>query len=68
VVGFKHVLGPFGENVNKQFVYETISEVLKLEKALGLAKSEKKVVILHYSPISQTVAGEPLEIYPFLGS
>jgi hypothetical protein len=23
---------------------------------------------LHYSPVEQTVQGEPLEIYPFLGS
>jgi uncharacterized protein len=25
-------------------------------------------VILHYAPIVETVEGEPLEIYPFLGS
>jgi Icc-related predicted phosphoesterase len=24
--------------------------------------------VLHYAPIPATVAGEPLEIYPFLGS
>src|SRR4029077_2118011 len=24
--------------------------------------------VLHYSPVQQTVEGEPLEIYPFLGS
>jgi hypothetical protein len=26
------------------------------------------VALLHYAPIQQTVEGEPLEIYPFLGS
>jgi hypothetical protein len=26
------------------------------------------VALLHYSPIAATVAGEPLEIYPYLGS
>jgi Icc-related predicted phosphoesterase len=26
------------------------------------------VVLMHYSPISDTLTGEPLEIYPFLGS
>ena len=26
------------------------------------------VALLHYSPVQQTVEGEPLEIYPFLGS
>ena len=28
----------------------------------------KKVVALHYAPIKETLKGEPLEIYPFLGS
>jgi len=26
------------------------------------------VALLHYSPVQQTVEGEPLEIYPFVGS
>jgi hypothetical protein len=26
------------------------------------------VTLLHYSPVQKTVDGEPLEIYPFLGS
>jgi Icc-related predicted phosphoesterase len=26
------------------------------------------VAVLHYSPVVSTVEGEPLEIYPFLGS
>ncbi len=28
----------------------------------------KKVVAMHYAPIKETLKGEPLEIYPFLGS
>jgi uncharacterized protein len=58
----------FGEYINKQFVQETINEVLKLETALSLLSTEKKVVVLHYSPIKATVEGEPPEIFPFLGS
>jgi Icc-related predicted phosphoesterase len=26
------------------------------------------VALLHYAPVASTVEGEPLEIYPFLGS
>jgi Icc-related predicted phosphoesterase len=31
-------------------------------------KNERAVVVLHYAPVVDTVEGEPLEIYPFLGS
>ncbi|HEY3416960.1 MAG TPA: metallophosphoesterase, partial [Armatimonadota bacterium] len=27
-----------------------------------------RIVVLHYSPIEETVRGEPRELYPFLGS
>jgi hypothetical protein len=29
---------------------------------------DRRIVLLHYSPISETVEGEALELYPFLGS
>jgi len=31
-------------------------------------KTERAVVVLHYAPVAETVEGEPLEIFPFLGS
>jgi hypothetical protein len=31
-------------------------------------RTERKVALLHYSPIAGTVQGEPPEIYPYLGS
>jgi hypothetical protein len=31
-------------------------------------KTQRAMVVLHYAPISETIEGEPLEIYPFLGS
>ena len=31
-------------------------------------KSQRALVVLHYAPIPETVEGEPLEIFPFLGS
>lgn len=62
------MLGSFGEERIKQFVFETVGEVLKLENALSELETEKKVVLLHYAPIRQTVVGEPEEIFPFMGS
>jgi Icc-related predicted phosphoesterase len=62
-----HILGPFGEKAIKDFVFEAVNESLRLEEMLSKLQSDKKVVALHYSPIPQTVEGEPKEIYPFLG-
>jgi Icc-related predicted phosphoesterase len=64
----KRALGPWGESIIKQFVREAIDEALKLEAALARLRTPQVVALLHYSPIQQTVDGEPLEIYPFLGS
>jgi Icc-related predicted phosphoesterase len=64
----KRALGPWGESIIKQFVREAVDEALKLEAALGRLRTAQLVALLHYSPIQQTVDGEPLEIYPFLGS
>jgi len=64
----KRALGPWGETIIKNFVREAVGEALKLEAALGRLRTTSIVVLLHYSPVQQTVDGEPLEIYPFLGS
>ena len=64
----KRALGPWGEAIIKQFVREALDEALKLEAALGRLRTDQIVALLHYSPVQQTVEGEPLEIYPFLGS
>jgi Icc-related predicted phosphoesterase len=64
----RRALGPWGEPLIKQFVREALDEALKLETALGRLRTERKVALLHYSPIAGTVVGEPLEIYPYLGS
>jgi Icc-related predicted phosphoesterase len=62
------VLGPWGEKIIKDFVNEAVQEALKLESALARLSSEHRVVLMHYAPIRATVEGEPLEIFPFLGS
>jgi Icc-related predicted phosphoesterase len=61
-------LGPWGEKIIKDFVHEAVQEALKLESALARISAEHRIVLMHYSPIRETVEGEPLEIYPFLGS
>ena len=63
-----HMLTPFGEEGIKRFVNEAVNESLRLEVALNSLRTEKTVVVLHYSPVAETVKGEPPEIYPFLGS
>jgi len=63
----RRALGPWGEDIIKSFVHEAVNEALKLETALARLRSDRIVAILHYSPIQETVEGEPPEIYPFLG-
>jgi Icc-related predicted phosphoesterase len=64
----QRALGPWGEMIIKQFVHEAINEALKLEAALARLRTEHIVALMHYAPIQDTVEGEPLEIYPFVGS
>lgn len=61
-------LGAFGEQGIKAFVDESLSEARKLENQLRTLRTDRIMAVLHYAPISGTVEGEPLEIYPFLGS
>jgi len=61
-------LTAFGEREIKAIVQSTIDEALKLERALSQLRTEKRVVVIHYSPVVATVNGEAPEIYPYLGS
>jgi Icc-related predicted phosphoesterase len=64
----RHMLSAFGEPQIKAFVQASVDENLKLESSLRMLKTERTVVVLHYSPVEETVLGEPEPIYPFLGS
>jgi Icc-related predicted phosphoesterase len=64
----QRALEPWGEQVIKSFVREALDETLKLESALARLRTPTRIAVLHYAPIAATVEGEPLEIYPFLGS
>jgi Icc-related predicted phosphoesterase len=64
----KYSLGSFGEKLYKDIVQEALNESLALENQLKQLEAKKKVVVMHYSPTRETLKGEPLEVYPFLGS
>ena len=67
--GFEKMrIQPFGENAIKEFVETSINETHRLEAAFKEVQTEKRVAILHYSPIKGTLAGESPELFPFLGS
>ena len=61
-------LTAFGEAETKAFVGTTLEEVQRLEFALRRLATPVRVVLLHYSPITDTVVGEPEQIFPFLGN
>lgn len=67
--GFERgMLQAFGEPIVKAFVQEAVNEGLKLEAALAQLDIAKKVVLVHYAPITGTTEGEDPEIRPFLGT
>jgi Icc-related predicted phosphoesterase len=69
VGGFgRGVLTAFGEKEIKAFVQASIDETMKLERALSMLRTEKIVIVTHYAPIVDTVKGEPVEVWPYLGS
>jgi Icc-related predicted phosphoesterase len=58
----------FGEPEMKAFVGHTKALAGRLERALGGLRTDRRIVLLHYSPVAETLAGEPREIHAFLGS
>jgi Icc-related predicted phosphoesterase len=59
----------FGEPEMKAFVGHTRQIADKLRAALEqIANADVRIALTHYSPIEDTLRGERLEIYPFLGS
>ncbi|GAA4223297.1 Icc-related predicted phosphoesterase [Streptosporangium album] len=58
----------FGEPEIKAFVGHTKRIADRWRVALKELQADRRVVLSHYSPVKDTLHGEPLEIYPFLGS
>jgi Icc-related predicted phosphoesterase len=58
----------FGEPEMKAFVRHTKEIAGMIEQALESLAAPSRVVLMHYAPTEQTLQGERLEIFPFLGS
>ncbi len=58
----------FGEREMKSFVERSRREADGLADALADLDCRTRIALTHYSPIADTLEGEPREIYPFLGS
>ncbi|MFD6888522.1 metallophosphoesterase [Streptomyces sp. NPDC059957] len=61
----------FGEPEMKAFMRYSRTRAETLERTLrdlDEGGAAVRIALTHYSPVPDTLAGEPLEIYPFLGS
>jgi len=62
-------LPDFGEPLLREVYAETTREVEALEAGLeAVAGCHRRVVLLHYAPVPETLVGEPETIWAFLGS
>jgi Icc-related predicted phosphoesterase len=52
----------------KAFINHTEDLSAKLKAELDALRTDYRIALVHYSPVKDTVVGERLEIYPFLGS
>ncbi|WP_433050166.1 metallophosphoesterase family protein [Dactylosporangium sp. CS-033363] len=58
----------FGEPEMKAFTRHGRELAARFGASLAALDCDVKVSLTHYSPVPETLLGEPLEIYPFLGS
>jgi Icc-related predicted phosphoesterase len=58
----------FGEREMKAFIDHTRQRADALREALDRVEADVTIALMHYSPIRETLSGEPPEIFPFLGS
>jgi Icc-related predicted phosphoesterase len=62
-------LPDFGEPLLREVYRETTREVDAVEAGLeAIAGCHRRIVLLHYSPVPETLRGEPEVIWAFLGS
>lgn len=57
----------FGEPEMKAFMRHSREVAAGLRDALALLATDVRIALLHYAPVEETLRGERLEIYPFLG-
>ncbi|GAA2577865.1 metallophosphoesterase [Dactylosporangium fulvum] len=58
----------FGEPEMKAFTRHGRAVAERFGHALAQLDCDVRIALTHYSPVPETLQGEPLEIYPFLGS
>jgi Icc-related predicted phosphoesterase len=58
----------FGEPEMKAFIRHSKERSEALEAALHDLDADVRIALMHYAPVRETLQGEPLEIFPFLGS
>ncbi len=77
IVGVKGFVGgfpgaeipDFGERLLRDIYHETTLEVEALERGLeAISGCHRSIVLMHYAPITETLVGEPEQIWAFLGS
>lgn len=77
VVGTKGFVGgfagaeipDFGEPLMREVYRATTDEVAALEEGLeAISGCQKRIALLHYAPVVDTLVGEPERIWAFLGS
>ena len=67
--GFAGACGSdFGEPEMKAFVRHTRILADDLHRALVSLRADVRIALTHFAPVKDTLSGERLEIYPFLGS
>jgi Icc-related predicted phosphoesterase len=59
----RHEAGPM-----REVIAFTTEEARRLETTLGGLDADFRIALLHYAPCIDTLAGEPFDLYPFLGS
>lgn len=57
----------FGEPEMKAFMRHSRAVACGLQDALSVLATDVRIALTHYAPVEDTLRGERLEIYPFLG-
>lgn len=68
VGGFNRMLAPIAEPEVVAFAQISLGEAGILDRELRASTADRRLVVLHYAPIVDTIVGEHLEEYPFMGS
>jgi Icc-related predicted phosphoesterase len=67
--GFMGACGSeFGERIQKEFIGHSRDLARGLQRGLESLDTDLRIALTHFSPVSDTLRGEPLEIYAWLGT